>query len=209
MSEAPASDNNALNVKCVLVGDHRVGKTALSIAFTSGEFQHEIAPTVFANYVAELTVDDVRINLGLFDTAGQPDYDRLLPLSYPNTDVFMVLFSVVSRSSFESVRDKWHREVGHHSPATPIILVGTKSDLITEPSDVDTDVDTVSPDEAHALANEIGARCYIQCSARLQDDNLSLVFAEAARAAMERRADETENDDVTPAAVIGIEAHIA
>ena len=46
--------------------------------------------------------------LGLFDTAGQEDYDRLRPLSYPQTDVFLVCFSVVSPSSFENVREKVH-----------------------------------------------------------------------------------------------------
>ena len=44
--------------------------------------------------------------LGLFDTAGQEDYDRLRPLSYPQTDVFLVCFSVISPSSFENVKEK-------------------------------------------------------------------------------------------------------
>jgi len=44
--------------------------------------------------------------LGLFDTAGQEDYDRLRPLSYPQTDVFLVCFGVVSPSSFENVKEK-------------------------------------------------------------------------------------------------------
>lgn len=38
--------------------------------------------------------------------AGQEDYDRLRPLSYPQTDVFLVCFSVVSPSSFENVKEK-------------------------------------------------------------------------------------------------------
>lgn len=37
---------------------------------------------------------------------GQEDYDRLRPLSYPQTDVFLVCFSVVSPSSFENVKEK-------------------------------------------------------------------------------------------------------
>ena len=44
--------------------------------------------------------------LGLFDTAGQEDYDRLRPLSYPQTDVFLVCYSVVSPSSYENVKEK-------------------------------------------------------------------------------------------------------
>ena len=45
--------------------------------------------------------------LGLFDTAGQEDYDRLRPLAYPDTDVFLVCFSPMIPDSFENV--KWVR----------------------------------------------------------------------------------------------------
>merc|ERR1712001_572241 len=67
--------------------------------------------------------------LGLFDTAGQEDYDRLRPLSYPQTDVFLVCFSVVSPSSFENVKEKWVPEISHHCQRTPFLLVGTQIDL--------------------------------------------------------------------------------
>merc|ERR550525_269472 len=74
-------------------------------------------------------VDGKPINLGLWDTAGQEDYDRLRPLSYPQTDVFLVCFSVISDPSFNNVKQKWIPEITHHAPGVPIILVGTKSDL--------------------------------------------------------------------------------
>ncbi|KAJ1339823.1 hypothetical protein BSLG_005561 [Batrachochytrium salamandrivorans] len=74
-------------------------------------------------------VDGRPINLGLWDTAGQEDYDRLRPLSYPQTDVFLICFSLVSPPSFENVRTKWFPEISHHAPSTACILVGTKLDL--------------------------------------------------------------------------------
>ena len=57
------------------------------------------------------------------------DYDRLRPLSYPQTDVFLVCYSVVNPASFDNVRAKWSPEIKHNNPDTPVVLVGTKLDL--------------------------------------------------------------------------------
>jgi Ras family len=62
-------------------------------------------------------------------SAGQEDYDRLRPLSYPQTDVFLVCFSVTSPASFENVKEKWFPEVHHHCPGVPCLIVGTQVDL--------------------------------------------------------------------------------
>lgn len=107
------------------------------------------------------------------------------PLIYPQTDVFLICFSIVSPSSFENVRTKWHPEVSHHCPNTPIILVGTKS-MLREDPEILTDLDAkhlapISFERGALMAKEIGAIKYMECSS-LHQQGLEAVFDEAARA---------------------------
>ena len=70
-------------VKCVVVGDASVGKTCLLISFTTNSFPELFVPVIFESYGSQCIVDGRPINL--WDTAGREDYDRLRPLSYPET----------------------------------------------------------------------------------------------------------------------------
>ena len=108
--------------------------------------------------------------LGLFDTAGQEDYDRLRPLSYPQTDVFLICFSVVSRVSFENVRENWVPEVCHHCPGVPFLIVGTQTDRRDDPIILEKVAKQlmeppVGKDLGKQIAKELGAAKYVECSA--------------------------------------------
>ena len=117
-------------------------------------------------------IGDEPYTLGLFDTAGQEDYDRLRPLSYPQTDVFLVCFSVTSPASFENVREKWFPEVHHHCPGVPCLIVGTQVDLRNDESVKEKlakqKMVPVSKQDGENMAKQLGAVKYVECSALTQ-----------------------------------------
>ena len=82
-------------------------------------------------------MDGKRVELALWDTAGQEDYDRLRPLSYPDSHVILICFAVDSPDSLDNVQEKWISEVLHFCNGLPIILVGCKKDLRNDPKTVD------------------------------------------------------------------------
>ena len=133
-------------------------------------------------------IGDEPYTLGLFDTAGQEDYDRLRPLSYPQTDVFLVCFSVTSPASFENVREKWFPEVHHHCPGVPCLIVGTQTDLRDDPQVREKlakqKMQPVRKEDGEKMAKELGAVKYVECSA-LTQFKLKDVFDEAIVAALE------------------------
>jgi len=166
------------NLKLVVVGDGAVGKTSLLYVYNNGKFPEEYVPTVFENASKNATYKGKAVTLRLYDTAGQEEYDRLRPLSYPGTNIVLLCFSVASRSTFDSISAKWAPEVRHYLPRVPTILVGLKTDIRDGDGDKPVDFEPVKKEEGAELAKKIGASVYMESSAK-KEIGVSDIFERA------------------------------
>ena len=155
-------------------------------SYTTNCFPEDYEPTIFDNYSANVMVDGGLINLGLWDTAGQEDFDRLRPLSYSGTDVFLVCFSVTSMASMINAEKKWIPELQLLCPQAKIILCGLKIDLRDGGTILDAlhqrGLTPISLEQGQALANRVGVP-YCESSAITQK-GLKHVFDTAIRVAL-------------------------
>lgn len=176
--------------KLVIVGDQAVGKTCLLISFAKGIFPDVYIPTVFENYITGVAVDGLSLDLELWDTTGSMDYDRLRPLSYPDTHVVLLCFSIDSPDSLDSIQEKWISEVLHFCPGLPMFLVGLKKDLRDDPKTIlelqRTSQHPVTREQGMEVAQKIGALKYVECSAKTTE-RVKDVFELATRAALSNK----------------------
>lgn len=142
---------------------------------------------MFENYVTDCRVDGRSVQLALWDTAGQEDYERLRPLAYARAHVILIGFSVDSPDSLDNVQHKWVEEASERCPRIPVILVGLKKDLRDDPIAVEEmrkkSQSFVSTADGEAMARLCGARKYLECSS-LTGEGVDDVFEAATRAAL-------------------------
>ncbi|KAJ7836715.1 cell division control protein 42 [Mycena leptocephala] len=148
----------------------------MCISFASGKFPDGYVPTVFDSYAES-----------------QEEYDRLRPLSYPQTDVFLICFSVGHPMSFEQVKRKWVPEAHHHCPGTPFILVATQIDLRADEEAMERMARggklAVSMHQGQRMAREVGAAKYLECSAKTLE-GVKDVFDQAIAVGVAQRSKE-------------------
>lgn len=183
--------------KIVILGDGACGKTSLLNVFTRGYFPEVYEPTVFENYIHDIFVDGKHITLSLWDTAGQEEFDRLRSLSYSDTHTIMLCFSVDSYDSLENVKNKWVSEITDHCEGVKLVLVALKCDLRNNDTEAITPNNIhsnnansknknnklISYEEGLAMAKQISALRYLECSAK-SNKGVNEAFTEAARVAL-------------------------
>jgi small GTP-binding protein len=138
----------ALNI--VLVGDPKIGKSTLiskchefhptlgNGGFFTKEFKIpcNYEPTSLQSHHTNIypTKGHTGVSYSVFqanliDTGGGRRYDHIRPLAYMNADVFLLCFDISDRTSFLNISSRWLPEIRKYEPNTPVLLVGTKSDL--------------------------------------------------------------------------------
>lgn len=186
-SDSPDVKNE---IKCCIIGDEAVGKTAMIVSYLSNGYPEKYTPTVHDCFTVHLTVEDEPVSFQLYDTAGQEHFSVLRRLSYPDADVFMVCFSIIDPYSFKRIQTKWLKELAEYSPHTPIVLVGTKHD---QRNNINTKIllnkhglKPVTQEQGEQFARKIRAKQYIECSA-LTQKNLKMAFDSALLGGLDHR----------------------
>ena len=92
-------------------------------------------------------------------------------------DVFLLCFSIASRSSLFNAVTYWVPILTKSSPSSSIVLVGCKSDMRSVHSTAHTNI---SFEQALSMSNQSGAVMYVETSAKLSDGSAASAFEVAA-----------------------------
>lgn len=163
--------------KLILIGDGQVGKTSLCSHLRNQSIPKKYELTVGLNIeVHEKILDGATIKLVLWDLAGQDRFGCVRGDFYYGARVALIVFDLQNRGSFFDVKH-WIRELKRHSPHTPFILVGNKTDIQKR---------EVTFDEAKTVAQDYSVP-YFETSA-LQGKNVEELFNMATHLALQGTA---------------------
>ncbi|PVF94908.1 P-loop containing nucleoside triphosphate hydrolase protein [Serendipita vermifera] len=176
--------SSPLQSKVVLVGDCGVGKTSLLFYFHYGWHCQEWRPSFFQTTVSTVELDGETHRLVLWDTSAREYYTDLRPMSYSQSHVVAICYSVDNPNSLRLTEERWVPEVCHFSPGTPFILVGCKLDMRENMEEAG--MEFVSKEQGASMADRIGAKAHVECSS-MTGEGTSEVFHKALVVALEHR----------------------
>ncbi|XP_028032996.1 ras-related protein Rab-21-like [Bombyx mandarina] len=175
----------ARNFKVVLLGDGCVGKTSLLLRYIEDKFNEKHLTTLQATFLNKrLNINGNRVNLSIWDTAGQEKFHALGPIYYRNSNGAILVYDITDEDSFRKVKN-WVKELKKMLGSDiNLVIAGNKIDLEHER--------TVSLEEAESYAKLVGAKHYYT-SAKL-NQGVEELFLDLTREMLERQEHNTQTE---------------
>jgi small GTP-binding protein len=155
--------------KVILVGESGVGKTSMISRFIN-KYDEKVESTLSSYFTNKtIIVDGYKINLEIWDTAGQEKYRAVTSLFYKDAYICLLVYDITNKTTFNSIRDYWYENVVSLGMSGILFgVAGNKCDLYEE--------EDVSENEAIEFSNSINA-CFKLTSAKLNTSIDEMFFS--------------------------------
>ena len=172
------NEENEINFKLIIIGNQGVGKSSLTIRAIKNTFEEFYTPTIGFDFQTHYTkIEDKKIKLQIWDTCGQEGYRALITSFYRNASLAILVYSIDSQKSFDSLED-WLNDIKTQSnPETKIVLIGNKSDLEEKRE--------VSKEKGQQFCELHQCAFFMEASAK-KGDNVQNLFEESAKILYEK-----------------------
>ncbi len=149
-------------LKCAVLGDGTVGKTSLLSKYCNGEAFLDYIPTIVDFYERLVNKKGSIFKLQFMDLAGQDDYSNMRKYYYDSyINIIILVFDLTNKMSLENILTYWVPEIQKNfNQNIPVILVGTKLDLILKNPQKNTDI--TNKDIINVI-NKLNCN-YVECS---------------------------------------------
>ena len=169
-------------IKVIIIGDCDVGKSSLVSSFIYGE---DYDTPIGHNHKEVVKVNDKEYELDLWDISSNEYQSSQRKFIYPQANVFIVCYSIISLNSYNNVKNIWIKEIKESNPNSQIILVATKKDLRHSRVILDMfenkNISIVPENNLETLGRIINAYEIQECSS-LERDGIDDVFVKAIKA---------------------------
>ncbi|XP_076170025.1 RAS oncogene family member Rab21 isoform X1 [Ptiloglossa arizonensis] len=182
MANSVSSTGNGYNFKVVLLGEGCVGKTSVALRYVEGKFNDRHISTLQASFLnKKLIINGKKVNLSIWDTAGQEKFHALGPIYYRMSNGAILVYDITDEDTFQKVKN-WVKELKK--------MLGSEICLAIAGNKVDLEKDrSVSIEEAEEYAKQVGAM-HFHTSAKL-NQNIEEIFLDLTEQ-MIQHADEVE-----------------
>lgn len=168
MATPISSTGNGYNFKVVLLGEGCVGKTSVALRYVENKFNDRHISTLQASFLnKKLTVHGKKVNLAIWDTAGQEKFHALGPIYYRMSNGAIIVYDVTDYDTFQRVIN-WVTELRK--------MLGSGICLAIAGNKIDLEKDRrVCTEEAEEFANKTGAM-HFHISAKLSENIEEMFF---------------------------------